>query len=238
MYMLNNMNDFELIAQGAEARVYKGIYLGKLTLIKERFEKKYRHADLDKRLTKDRIKAECRAIIRAKAAGVATPAIYLANLERRCIYMEYIQDAIILKDFIDEKVSKETNDDRLLNFIAQGLGTVIAKLHSKNIIHGDMTTSNVLLKNIDDDHIGKHVANNFVIIDFGLARTESSVEDKAVDLYVLERSLLSAHSEVPLLFSKIFEIYQKHYTNKSQCKEIVSKYKEVQLRGRKRLMIG
>lgn len=67
--MLNNMNNFELIAQGAEARVYKGIYLGKLTLIKERFEKKYRHADLDKRLTKDRIKAECRAIIRAKAAG-------------------------------------------------------------------------------------------------------------------------------------------------------------------------
>ncbi|XP_043585807.1 EKC/KEOPS complex subunit TP53RK isoform X1 [Bombus pyrosoma] len=236
--MLNNMNGFELIAQGAEARVYKGIYLGKLTLIKERFEKKYRHADLDKRLTKDRIKAECRAIIRAKAAGVATPAIYLVNLERRCIYMEYIQDAIILKDFIDEKVSKETNDDRLLNFIAQGLGTVIAKLHSKNIIHGDMTTSNVLLKNINDDHIGKYVANNFVIIDFGLARIESSVEDKAVDLYVLERSLLSAHSEVPLLFSKIFEIYQKHYTNKSQCKEIVSKYKEVQLRGRKRLMIG
>lgn len=73
-----------------------------------------------------------------------------------------------------------------------------------------------------------------------MARVEANVEDKAVDLYVLERSLLSAHSEVPLLFSKIFEIYQKHYnrTDKSQCKEIVSKYKEVQLRGRKRLMIG
>lgn len=70
--------------------------------------------------------------------------------------MEYIQDATILKDFIDEKVSKETNDDRLLNFIAQGLGTIIAKLHSKNIIHGDMTTSNVLLKNIYEDHIGKY----------------------------------------------------------------------------------
>lgn len=73
-----------------------------------------------------------------------------------------------------------------------------------------------------------------------MARIESNVEDKAVDLYVLERSLLSAHSEVPLLFSKIFEIYQKQYNriDKSQCKEIVSKYKEVQLRGRKRLMIG
>lgn len=63
------MNNFELIAQGAEARVYKGVYLGRPTLIKERFEKKYRHFDLDVHLTKDRMKAECRAMVRAKAAG-------------------------------------------------------------------------------------------------------------------------------------------------------------------------
>ncbi|XP_017795671.1 PREDICTED: TP53-regulating kinase [Habropoda laboriosa] len=238
--MLNNMNNFELIAQGAEARLYKGDYLGKSTLIKERFEKKYRHTDLDTRLTKDRIRAECRAIIRAKAAGVATPAIYLANLERRCIYMEYIENATVLKDFIDKSISKKINVDRLLNFIAQGLGVLIAKLHSKNIIHGDLTTSNILLRNIDEevDFETYDATNNFVIIDFGLAWIESSAEDKAVDMYVLERALSSAHSEIPFLFSKIFQIYQEYYTNKSQCKEVISKYREVQSRGRKRLMIG
>ncbi|KOC60153.1 TP53-regulating kinase [Habropoda laboriosa] len=234
------MNNFELIAQGAEARLYKGDYLGKSTLIKERFEKKYRHTDLDTRLTKDRIRAECRAIIRAKAAGVATPAIYLANLERRCIYMEYIENATVLKDFIDKSISKKINVDRLLNFIAQGLGVLIAKLHSKNIIHGDLTTSNILLRNIDEevDFETYDATNNFVIIDFGLAWIESSAEDKAVDMYVLERALSSAHSEIPFLFSKIFQIYQEYYTNKSQCKEVISKYREVQSRGRKRLMIG
>ncbi|CAK9833360.1 EKC/KEOPS complex subunit TP53RK [Anthophora retusa] len=233
------MNNFELIAQGAEARIYKGDYLGKSTLIKERFEKKYRHADLDIRLTKDRIKAECRAIIRAKAAGVATPAIYLVNLERRSIYMEYIKNAAVLKDFIDKSILEKQNVDHLLNFIAQGLGILIAKLHSKNIIHGDLTTSNVLLRNIDEVDLEKYDAtSNFVIIDFGLARIESSAEDKAVDLYVLERALSSAHSEIPLLFLKIFQIYQKYCANKSQCKEVISKYKEVQSRGRKRLMIG
>lgn len=63
------MDDMELIAQGAEARLYKGDYLGKKCLLKERFVKNYRHPDLDARLTKDRIRAEARAIIRAKSAG-------------------------------------------------------------------------------------------------------------------------------------------------------------------------
>lgn len=66
------MKDSELIAQGAEARLYKGLYLGKACLMKERFVKHYRHPELDARLTKDRIKAEARAIIRAKAAGEKT----------------------------------------------------------------------------------------------------------------------------------------------------------------------
>lgn len=70
--------------------------------------------------------------------------------------MEYIQDAIILKDFLDKSVLKEANIDHLLNFIAQGLGVLIAKLHLKNIIHGDLTTSNILLKNIDNNYIKKY----------------------------------------------------------------------------------
>lgn len=70
--------------------------------------------------------------------------------------MEYIQNAIILKDFLDKSVLKEENIDHLLNFIAQGLGILIAKLHLKNIIHGDLTTSNILLKNIDNNYIEKY----------------------------------------------------------------------------------
>lgn len=66
------MKDSELIAQGAEARLYKGLYLGKACLMKERFVKNYRHPELDTHITKDRIRAEARAIIRAKSAGKNT----------------------------------------------------------------------------------------------------------------------------------------------------------------------
>lgn len=235
------MKDSELIAQGAEARLYKGFYLGKACLMKERFLKNYRHPELDARLTKDRIKAEARAIIRARSAGIATPILYLVDLERRSIYMEYVENATVLKDFIDETISGKTDVDHLLDFIGRGLGTLIARLHSRHIIHGDLTTSNILLKNDSNEspyNDQSKAETQFVMIDFGLARVDSTLEDKAVDLYVLERSLLSAHSEVPTLFSRIFHHYQQHYQNKKQYEQVLAKYKQVQARGRKRLMIG
>lgn len=76
-----------------------------------------------------------------------TPALYLVDLERRSIYMEYVENATILKDFIDKNISGKTDVEHLLDFIGRGLGTLIARLHSKHIIHGDLTTSNILLKN-------------------------------------------------------------------------------------------
>ncbi|KAG5337691.1 PRPK protein, partial [Acromyrmex charruanus] len=235
------MKDSELIVQGAEARLYKGLYLGRTCMMKERFVKNYRHPELDARLTKDRIRAEARAIIRAKSAGIATPALYLVDLERRRIYMEYIENATVLKNFIDENILGKIDMVHLLDFIGRGLGTVIAKLHSKHIIHGDLTTSNILLKNNSIESLYNNPSGaeaQFVIIDFGLARVDSTLEDKAVDLYVLERSLLNAHCEVPELFSRVFHYYQQHYQNKKQYEQILAKYKQVQARGRKRLMVG
>ena len=60
---------FELVKQGAEGRLFRGTYLGKPAIVKERFKKTYRHPDLDDHLTKERMKAEARAIVRSKAAG-------------------------------------------------------------------------------------------------------------------------------------------------------------------------
>jgi TP53 regulating kinase-like protein len=69
-------SDFKLIKQGAEAKLYEGTYLGRPTIVKERFKKSYRHVDLDNHLTKERMKSEARAVLRCKLAG-----IYLFSLE-------------------------------------------------------------------------------------------------------------------------------------------------------------
>lgn len=93
---------FKLIKQGAEGKVYRGMYLGKHVLVKERFKKSYRHPDLDNLLTKERIKSESKLIVRTKSAGIRTPAIFMVDFVRRIIVMEYFEQNITLKKYISE----------------------------------------------------------------------------------------------------------------------------------------
>ncbi|KAG5886890.1 hypothetical protein JTB14_003791 [Gonioctena quinquepunctata] len=228
------MEGLELIKQGAEAKLYKGLYLGRPTIAKERFIKKYRHANLDNFLTRERMKAETRAIVRCKAAGIRTPAIYLVDFNRRTIFMEYFQHSITAKEFI-ESMSEEATDV-LLEFSTE-LGKVLGTLHDSNIIHGDLTSSNILLVNKNSvEKFDELDELELVLIDFGLAHVENSAEDKGVDLYVLERALLSTHSVAEILFPRILEGYRRAYRLGS--KDVLTKYEEVRARGRKRTMVG
>ncbi len=69
--------------------------------------------------------------------------------------------------------------------MAQSVGAAIGKMHDAEIIHGDLTTSNLMVKGD-----GQHTV---VLIDFGLGMMKPTIEDKAVDLYVLERAFVSTH---------------------------------------------
>jgi len=108
--------------------------------------------------------------------------------------------------------------------LAVSIGATLAKLHTNNIVHGDLTTSNMMLRN----------NGSLVLLDFGLSFTSSQVEDKAVDLYVLERALSSTHPNSDLLAEKILEVYS---TGKGSTK-ILERLQEVRARGRKRVMTG
>lgn len=151
--------------------------------------------------------------------------------------MEEIQNSVTVKDYVAHVSEEAVNGDgdtgdllMKLNPIAQEIGRVLGKLHANNIIHGDLTTSNMLLVNN-----GKDIPT-VVLIDFGLSHVESSIEDKGVDLYVLERALISTHANVDQLFQVILSAYVKE--NKKQSREVLKKLDEVRARGRKRTMVG
>lgn len=222
----------KILKQGAEAKLYISEYNGKSCLIKERFQKKYRHPDLDKQLTKERMRAESKAISRCQAAGILVPKIYHMDLDERRIYMEYLSTSITVKYYINHVFLKSADQGAALRFLGEKIGNVIGQMHSNNIIHGDLTTSNMMLDSKNSDFSDY----NLIMIDFGLGHYNQSAEDKGVDLYVLERALLSTHSIVPELFDIILTAYKS--TNQNGWKDVVMKFEDVRARGRKRTMVG
>ncbi|KAK7498846.1 hypothetical protein BaRGS_00009938 [Batillaria attramentaria] len=233
-----------LLKQGAEAKLDKCSFYGKPCLVKERFKKKYRHEVLDRTLTTQRIKSEVRAMIRCRTNGISTPTIFMVDMESSSIYMEYVEPSVTVREFIANSQENHAGDAPLLA-LAEMIGRVIGVAHKNNIIHGDLTTSNMLLAPpnrspempfggnlLDEDPSSLEL----VLIDFGLTALEGTAEDKGVDLYVLERALLSTHPNTQHIFEAILAAYRSY--NQQGAKEIVKKLDEVRLRGRKRTMVG
>ena len=189
-----------MIAKGAESNIVKSNYLGEKAVLKDRIPKGYRVKEIDDKIRKARTKEEAKLLSDAKRAGVRTPVLYDVNLEEKSILMEEI-DGIMVKDII--------NDD-----LAFQIGEEIAKFHSADIIHGDITTSNIMLQ---DDKL--------VFIDFGLGRYSHLAEDKAVDLLVLKKSLQSIDYNLAV---KYFDCVLEGYGNE----KIVNTIADIESRGR------
>ncbi|KAE8009756.1 hypothetical protein FH972_006174 [Carpinus fangiana] len=217
-------NSLILLKQGAEARVFESAFVGRRSIVKERFSKKYRHPTLDSKLTLKRLNAEARCMTKARRLGVTTPLLYSVDHVLHTLTFEFVEGPSV-KDVFLEFGSHGVVEERL-NDIALQIGDAIGKLHDGGLIHGDLTTSNMLLRS---------GTNQLVLIDFGLSFTSTLPEDKAVDLYVLERALISMHSSCGNVMDRILASYRK---SSKQWSSTFNKLAEVRQRGRKRTMVG
>ncbi|EOA24698.1 hypothetical protein CARUB_v10017976mg [Capsella rubella] len=214
-----------LIKQGAEARVFESTFAGiRRSIVKERFSKKYRHPVLDAKLTLKRLNAEARCMTKARKLGVCTPVLYAVDTLLHSLTLEYIEGVSVKDIFLDFGANGIV--EQRLDDVATQIGAAIAKLHDGGLVHGDLTTSNMLVRS---------GTNQLVLIDFGLSVTSTLPEDKAVDLYVLERALLSMHSSCGNVMDRILTAYRK---SSKQWSATFNKLAQVRQRGRKRTMIG
>ena len=189
-----------ILVNGAEARVSKD----NNTLIKERVAKTYRHPALDDRLRKARSRKEKKLLEKAREY-VRTPKVLFGD------------DTTIVMEFIAGEQVKEVLEQKI--FLAKEIGSGLGLLHKNNIIHGDLTTSNVL---VDDKGI--------VFIDFGLGFVSKKDEDKAVDIHVFKESLESKHH---LVAKKAFEEFLMGYTSTNpKHKSVFDRLQAVESRGR------
>ncbi len=187
-----------VIASGAEAV----ITLHEDTIIKTRVQKRYRLPEIDKNIRRERTRTEARLISEARRCGVPTPIIRdISDFE---IKMEYI-NGTALKNIIDPSLSERT-------------GELVGKLHTCGLIHGDLTTSNVLFKD-----------EKLYLIDFGLAYPDKTVEARGVDIHVLFQTFESTHEN----HEELIETFKKGYRKTFKfADDVLERVKEIESRGR------
>ena len=138
--------------------------------------------------------------------------------------MERITSGVLLKDYISGL--DPARDGQMLERLTEHAGKTLAKMHDADVIHGDLTTSNMI-----------YDAENqaLTLIDFGLSHVSSLAEDKGVDLFVLEKAFLSTHPSTESCFQMLLQSYSEA---SKDSKAVIHKLDEVRLRGRKRTMVG
>ncbi|ELP88461.1 TP53-regulating kinase, putative [Entamoeba invadens IP1] len=219
--ILQNLKAEDKISQGAEAIMYKIATQKGTVLVKHRFPKSYREPTLDKSMNKRRVNNENRMLQRFSELNVPCPKVLFCN--QLDIVMEYI-DGVTLKRFLTQHyVDGKYTPDALKAMHA--LGRLIGTIHKNGFIHGDLTTSNFMVNTTGD----------MVVIDFGLTTKSETTENRAVDLYVLERAILCTHYNADVIFKSILEGYTETANNSA---EILRHLDEVRLRGRKKDMTG
>lgn len=199
----------DLIAQGAEANIRRGEWKGRELVIKERVAKGYRLPELDQELRRARTKKEARLIREAKKAGVPTPIIYDVVPEEHTIVIQWFPGHRVM-----ECIEQGMGVDMSL------IGEFIGKLHSANLSHGDLTTSNILYHPPDQ---------GYSFIDFSLGEFQVDLEEKGVDLHLLKEALVSVHENALDLYEQVLEGYLRTYP---EGEEVIRRTKEIESRGR------
>jgi Kae1-associated kinase Bud32 len=198
-----------LIKRGAEAEIYLGKYMGRNVVRKKRVRKKYRIKEIDEELRSYRTKKESLLITKSREAGIAVPLIYDVDVKKMEITMEYIE-GIRIKDCID-KIDKNRQKK-----VCKRIGESIALLHEHGIIHGDITTSNLILAH-----------EKIYFIDFGLGENSRDIEKRGVDMHLLMEAFKAAH-----INKDLFMWVSEEYEHCSEGSDVLKKVKEIEKRGR------
>ncbi|RLG47702.1 MAG: Kae1-associated kinase Bud32 [Thermoproteota archaeon] len=199
-----------LISEGAEASVYEDRLLGLRVIRKVRRAKRYRHPELDRRLRSSRTKMEASILLRARGAGVPCPAVL--DVRGYVLTIEEVEGETLMS-FL------RRSDPQGALSVGVKLGEAVGRLHSAGVAHNDLTPVNVMVSSGD-----------VRLIDFGLARFTRDVEDFAVDLHVLLKSV-EALCPSPEFSRGVLEGYSRTFP---RWREVLSRVEDIGRRGRYR----
>jgi len=201
--------------RGAEADLSLATIGPWKVVVKRRVWKKYRNPILDERIRHDRTILEASVIHEAKTAGARVPSIVGVDIENNAIVMTHLAGTVA-RECLDEMGKSEAQ--KLLRSIGEQIGL----LHTAGIVHGDLTTSNVIVS----------PSGAPFIVDFGMSRRSVEPEDRGVDLHLLQRSIIASHRQNPSsMMNSMIRGYEE-ITGKKVARSTLRKAREIARRGR------
>lgn len=212
---MDTLAEQTLFKKGAEASLYLTEWYERKIIVKLRIPKKYRPEVLDRQIRSYRTIHEPQLMHEAKAAGVPTPLVYMVNVPLSSITMEYVEGQQI-KQLLN--IVPEDQRQKLCVII----GVLIGKLHNHGLIHGDLTTSNMILS----------PEGKIFFVDFGLGEKNFEVEAQGVDLHLMKRALQSTHYQ---FWEECFKNIMHGYSSilgVEAAEKVYEKIKEIERRGR------
>jgi len=201
-----------LLKKGAEAYLYIDDWFGFKVIRKVRVPKSFRVSILDEQLRRFRTVNEAKLLIESRRCGVPTPIVFDVDLLKTTIVMEFIEGEL-LRDLLPSLSKVERKS------ICRKIGEYIGLLHSNGIVHGDLTTSNMIL-----------LDGKVYFIDFGLGEFTREVEAMGVDLHLMLRALESTHySLAEECFRSVVDGYSSVF---NMAERVLRKVEEIRMRGR------
>jgi len=199
-----------LLKRGAEAELRRIEWHGRQAVEKVRIPKGYRHERLDDDLRRQRIRTEVRLMHEVRRAGISVPILYDVDLAGHRIVMEFIDGPTV-----KEVLQKRLEDPRT---VARAVGHAAGMLHVHGLVHGDLTTSNMLWRD-----------GRIHLIDQSMGEKTHALESQGVDLRLLKEAWTSAHFDVLDLFDEVLAAYRAAHP---KAEEAIAKMREIEERGR------
>ncbi len=201
--------------RGAEADLFLSTLGPWDVVVKQRVRKRYRDPELDKRIRRERTAREATALHEAKKVGVRTPTVLDVDVERCSITMTWLEGGLARDD-----LDKMEHESSLKVF--RELGRQVGLLHVNGMVHGDLTTSNIIITAGDIPYI----------LDFGMSSRSMEAEDRGVDLHLLKRSIATSHAVDP---DRYLRAVSTGYKTTAGVKEALASFRraaEIARRGR------
>src|SRR4030042_210848 len=212
---MDKVDSRKLLKKGAEASLFLASWHGRRVIVKARFPKKYRPAELDEKIRSYRTAHEPQLMHEAKKAGVPTPTIFLVDMKDAAITMEFVEGKQVKQ--VLANVSKKKRQE-----LCTIIGVLIGKMHKHGVIHGDLTTSNMILNG----------EGKIFLVDFGLGEKNMELEARGVDLHLMKRALQSTHYQFAEECFKSVMAGYRVVLGVEEAEKVLEKIREIERRGR------